>query len=69
MTCWMEESNTSPFIPVQANRKDTRALLYSGSLVALVRPKFVQLQNLMSTVRVTCIQWETWKYPTTLLRL
>uniref|UniRef100_A0A8C5CA19 Gypsy retrotransposon integrase-like protein 1 n=1 Tax=Gadus morhua TaxID=8049 RepID=A0A8C5CA19_GADMO len=62
-TCWSHERTVSPSLPVRVGRRDTHALLDSGSVVTLIRPDLA-CGKPGHDIEVGCIHGQTETYPT-----
>ena len=62
-TCWSHKMTVSPSLPVRVARRDTHALLDSGSMVTLIQPGLAD-GTLGHEVEVGCIHGQTETYPT-----
>ena len=68
ITCWAHQTAAPPKLSVKVEGRDTEALLDSGSSINLVRPEYAGRSG-GEPVTVSYIHGDTWRYPTTEVRL
>ena len=57
-TCGTRQTPRAPTLPVRVGKKDTRALLDTGSIVTLLRPDLVGGRR-GDPIEVTCVHGDT----------
>ena len=62
-TCWAQGMSGSPTIPARVMTQDTQALLDTGSVVTLLRPKLAGGRK-GEPMEVTCVHGDTQTYGT-----